>query len=206
MHVLISAAWNVREWITQAKTLDLDQIKDLLHRYSELGPIPGILLPFLEALLPILPLFVFVVANASAYGMWLGFLYSWIGVSAGSFVVFMLARRFGHRYGEQIRRKFPKSEKFFGYVEHKGFTPIFLLCCFPFSPTVLVNISSGLSKIPIHTFLTAMILGKAVMIFTLSFMGHDLQALVNNPWRIVFAIGGMMLLWLGGRKLEGRFT
>jgi uncharacterized membrane protein YdjX (TVP38/TMEM64 family) len=186
--------------------LNLEEIKDLLHRYSQLGPLPGILLPFLEALLPFLPLVVFVVANATAYGMWAGFLYSWIGVTAGSLVVFLLARRFGYRYGDRIRSRFPKSEKFFSYVERKGFTPIFLLACFPFSPSVIVNVASGLSKIPFHTFLTAMLLGKAVMVFTLSFLGHDLQAMADHPWRIVMAVGILVLLWLGGRKLESRFS
>jgi uncharacterized membrane protein YdjX (TVP38/TMEM64 family) len=137
--------------------------------------------------------------------MWLGFFYSWIGVGAGSLLVFGLARRFGRRYGERIRKRFPKSEKLFGYIERRGFTPIFILACFPFSPSVIVNITSGLSKIPLHTFLTAMLLGKGVMIFTLSVIGHDLQAMVDHPWRIFLAIGVLILMWLGGRMLEKRF-
>jgi Uncharacterized conserved protein len=200
----LSARWN--EWITVLKGITLDDIESLLHRYSELGPLPGILLPLLEAFLPILPLVVFVVANASAYGMWLGFLYSWIGVSVGSLLVFMIARKLNVRYGERIRRRFPKAEKFFDFVERKGFTPIFLLACFPFSPSVIVNIAAGLSKIPLHTFLTAVLLGKAVMIFTLSFLGHDIRAMVDNPWRIVMAVAILLLMWIAGRKLEARFT
>jgi uncharacterized membrane protein YdjX (TVP38/TMEM64 family) len=206
IQVLSEAAQHWQEWVAYAKNMNLADIQNLLERYSELGPLPGILLPFLEALLPILPLVVFVVANASAYGMWAGFLYSWIGVCAGSFVVFLLARRFGYRYGDRIRRRYPKSEKFFNWVEHKGFTPIFLLACFPFSPSVIVNIASGLSKVPLHTFMTAILLGKAVMIFTLSFLGHDLQAMADQPWRILMAIVILLLLWLGGRKLEARLS
>ncbi|WP_027086036.1 TVP38/TMEM64 family protein [Cohnella panacarvi] len=201
---LLSERWN--EWITVLKGTTLDDIESLLHRYSELGPLPGILLPLLEAFLPILPLVVFVVANASAYGMWLGFLYSWVGVSLGSLLVFMIARKLSVRYGERIRRRFPKAGKFFDFVERKGFTPIFLLACFPFSPSVIVNIAAGLSKIPLHTFLTAVLLGKAVMIFTLSFLGHDLRAMVDNPWRIVMAVAILLLMWIAGRKLEARFT
>ncbi|OXS53536.1 hypothetical protein B1A99_29635 [Cohnella sp. CIP 111063] len=184
---------------------NLEEIKELLHRYSQFGPLPGILLPFLEALLPVLPLVVFVVANAAAYGMWLGFLYSWIGVTLGALLVFSLARRFGNRYGARIRARFPRSEKFFAYIERKGFTPIFILACFPFSPSALVNIASGMSRIPFHTFMTAIGLGKAVMIFILSFLGHDLQAMVDHPWRIVMAISIIGLMWLGGRKLESRY-
>lgn len=206
MQLWSEAEQHWHEWISYARSMNLEEIKKLLESYSELGPLPGILLPFLEAFLPILPLVVFVVANASAYGMWAGFFYSWIGVCTGSFLVFLLARRFGYRYGDWIRRRFPKSEKFFGWVENKGFTPIFVLACFPFSPSVIINIASGLSKVPLHTFLTAILLGKAVMIFTLSFLGHDLQAMVDQPWRIAMAIGIIFLLWLGGRKLETRFS
>ncbi|QTH41710.1 TVP38/TMEM64 family protein [Cohnella sp. LGH] len=184
---------------------NLEEIELLLHRYSQFGPLPGIALPFLEALLPVLPLVVFIVANAAAYGMWWGFLYSWIGVTLGALLVFSLARRLGNRYGDRIRARFPKSKKFFEYIERKGFTPIFLLACFPFSPSVIVNIASGMSRIPFHTFLTAMGLGKAVMIFTLSFLGHDLQAMADQPWRIVFAVSFVFLMWLGGRKLESRY-
>lgn len=200
----LSERWNA--WIDFFKGITLEDIQNLLHRYSELGPLPGILLPLLEAFLPILPLVVFVVANASAYGMWLGFFYSWIGVSVGSLLVFMIARKLSIRYGERIRRRFPKAEKFFEFVERKGFTPIFLLACFPFSPSVIVNIAAGMSKIPLHTFLTAVLLGKAVMIFTLSFLGHDLKAMVDNPWRIVMAVAILLLMWIAGRKLEARFT
>lgn len=203
--LLSALAEQWQDWLSFFKGLTLDDIKDLLARYSELGPLPGILLPLLEAFLPILPLVVFVVANASAYGMWPGFFYSWIGVCIGSFVVFLLARRLGHRYGDRIRRRFPQMERFFEWVERKGFTPIFLLACFPFSPSVLVNIASGLSNIPLHTFLTAILLGKGVMIFTLSFLGHDLQAMVEQPWRIALAVAVLVVLWLGGRKLESRF-
>jgi uncharacterized membrane protein YdjX (TVP38/TMEM64 family) len=199
-----SQQWH--EWVVYAKSMDLEEIKSLLDRYSKLGPLPGILLPFLEAFLPILPMVVFVVANASAYGMWAGFLYSWIGVCAGSFLVFLIARKLGIRYGARIRRRFPKSEKFFGWVENKGFTPIFLLACFPFSPSALVNIASGLSRIPLHTFMIAILLGKAVMIFMLSFLGHDIQAMADHPWRIILAIAVLLLMWLGGRRLEARFT
>lgn len=193
------------EWFEYAKNMKLEDIQGWLDRYSALGPLPGIALPLLEALLPFLPLVVFVVANASAYGMWAGFLYSWIGACLGSLLVFYLARKFGNKYGDRIRKRFPKSEKFFGYVERRGFTPIFLLSCFPFSPSALVNISAGLSRMPVHTFLVSIALGKAVMIFTLSFLGHDLKAMADNPWRIAVAVIILIALWLGGRKLEARY-
>lgn len=203
MEEWLALRWD--EWANGLRHLTLDDIQALLDRYSALGPLPGILLPLTEALLPFLPLVVFVVANASAYGLWAGFLFSWIGACAGAMLVFLLSRAVGRKYGARIRRRFPKTEKFFTWVEKKGFTPIFLLSCFPFSPSALVNISAGLSNMPLHTFLTAILLGKAVMIFTLSFLGSDLQAMAEEPWRLAAALAVLAAMWYGGKKLEARY-
>ncbi|WP_206424253.1 TVP38/TMEM64 family protein [Cohnella candidum] len=205
MHIDSWLAFRWEDMTAHLKNIDLQDIQALLDRYSRLGPLPGILLPLLEALMPFLPLVVFVVANASAYGLWAGFLYSWIGACLGALIVFSLARWFGRRYGERIRRRYPRTERFFTWVERKGFTPIFLLSCFPFSPSALVNISAGLSKMPLHTFFTAIFLGKAVMIFMLSFLGSDLQAMAEQPWRIAAAIAVLVVMWYGGKKLEKRY-
>lgn len=200
---MLASRWE--ETVTFFKGLTMDDIEHFLDRYSALGPLPGIILPLLEALLPFLPLVVFIVANATAYGLWYGFLLSWIGACVGAVIVFLLARRFGSRWGDRIRRRMPKMDRFFDWIEHKGFTPIFVLSCFPFAPSALINIASGMSKIPLHTFVIAIVLGKAVMIFTLSFLGHDLRALVEHPWRL--AIAGLILIamWFAGKKLESRY-
>ncbi|CAM3751504.1 TVP38/TMEM64 family protein [Cohnella lubricantis] len=200
---MLASRWDAI--VTFFRGLTLDDIQHFLDRYSALGPLPGIILPLLEAFLPFLPLVVFVVANANAYGLWLGFLLSWIGAFIGAALVFMLARRFGSRWSDRIRKRMPKMDRFFDWIERKGFTPIFVLSCFPFAPSALVNIASGMSKIPLHTFLIAIVLGKAVMIFTLSFLGHDLRALVEHPWRLIVAGVVLVALWFAGKKLESRY-
>src|SRR5690625_444743 len=74
-----------------------DAVIELLNTYEKIGPLPGILLPFIEAFLPFLPLFVFVMANSAAYGLLKGFLYSWAGSSLGSIGVFLLIRKLSNR-------------------------------------------------------------------------------------------------------------
>src|SRR5699024_10253713 len=65
----------------------LEYILDFLEKYKNLGPLPGILLPFIEAFFPFLPLFVFVLENGVAYVLLKCFLYSCIVLSLGSFFV-----------------------------------------------------------------------------------------------------------------------
>lgn len=197
------------EWLERTyrylSQLDMDQIQALLEKYSSLGPIPGIALPMVEALLPFLPLFIIVAGNASAYGLWLGFIYSWIGTVAGALLVFLAARRFGGRFSTYLSAKYPKAEHFFSWIERKGFTPLFLLYCFPFTPSFFVNIASGVSNVPKRIFAAAVVLGKGVMVFMMSFVGHDWQGFISHPWRLLVAAAGLFLLWLLGKKVEKRY-
>lgn len=195
----------LREIGTFVKDIDMHQVEGWLQQYSNLGPLPGILLPFCEAFFPFLPLVVFVMGNAAAYGLWWGFLFSWIGVCAGAVVVFMLARMLGAKFGMYIQKRIPSTQHFFHWIQEKGFTPLFLLYCFPFTPSSLINIASGISTVPFSTFVIAVMSGKSVMIFMMAFIGHDWQGFVQQPWRIIIALFIFWLLWLVGKKLEKRY-
>ncbi|WP_106765841.1 TVP38/TMEM64 family protein [Paenibacillus faecalis] len=195
----------IEQVITFTKGVDMKQVEFWLNKYSSLGPLPGILFSFAEAFLPFLPLIVIVMGNAAAYGLWLGFLFSWIGVCAGSITVFWLTRKLGGKLGLYIQKRMPGTQRFFHWIEEKGFTPIFILYCFPFTPSSLINIASGISTISFRTFAIAVMAGKSVMIFMIAFIGHDWQSFVHQPWRILIAIGVLGLLWFVGKKMENRY-
>lgn len=180
----------------------VNNITTWLHQYAALGPLPGILVPMLESFLPILPLIAIVIGNAAAYGLWEGFLYSWIGVIIGSISVFWISRTFGKRLTTRIMARYPQARSFFNWIEKKGFGPIFLLACFPFSPSFLVNVVSGLTVVPIKTFVIAILLGKAIMIFFVSFIGHDISSFLQDPVKIISTLVLIAAFWLLGKKLE----
>ena len=56
--------------------LTVENFQAVAQQHQLIGMLLAFLLPFFEAFLPVLPLAAFVVANASAYGMWMGFLLS----------------------------------------------------------------------------------------------------------------------------------
>src|SRR5699024_3159789 len=87
-----------------------DKVFDILDKYEQLGPLPGIFLPFIEALLPFLPLFVFVIANSLAYGLLKGFIYSWLGSVLGSITVFLVILNLGNK---RIFKKIEKIKQFY---------------------------------------------------------------------------------------------
>ena len=191
---------SLRAWFT------LEHIMNLIREYRALGPIPGIMLIVIEAFLPFLPLFIFVMANASAFGLWLGFLYSWLGACMGAILVFLLVRKYGQQKLLSFLSKHPQVRKLMDWLDRHGFGPLFLMLCFPFTPSAVVNIVAGLSKIRLSQYMLAVCIGKMVMIFTISFVGYDIQSLLTKPLRTVVVLLIIFILWFVGKRIEGRMN
>lgn len=190
----------IKAWFT------LENIMDLIQEYRSFGPLPGIVLPMIEAFLPFLPLVIFVMANASAFGLWLGFLFSWLGSCLGALLLFLVIRRYGQKRIFSFLSKHPKVQKLMDWVDRHGFGPLFLLLCFPFTPSVVVNVVAAFSKISIYQYMLAVAIGKMVMIFTMSFVGYDLQSLVTQPYRTAIVFIVIFILWYVGKRIEVRLN
>src|SRR5699024_11197766 len=157
-----------------------------------------------EAFLPFLPLFVFVFANGAAYGLLKGFLYSWIGTSVGSIFVFLVIRKLGNKRLFKAIRKNKQVHKVTAWLERHGFGPLFLLLCFPFSPSSVINVVAGLSKIRTQQFILVVLHGKSVMIFSLACIVSCIVSFDKKPIR-TFMVGiCMVLFWLLHKYIETR--
>lgn len=184
----------------------MEDVIGWLDNYEKLGPLPGILLPFIEAFLPFLPLFVFVIANGAAYGLFKGFLYSWIGSSLGSVLVFLLVRKLGNRKIVQRIQQNKQVDKIMGWVEERGFGLLFILLCFPFSPSFLINLVAGISKVRKQTFILAVLFGKAVMVFSIAYIGSSIIEFARHPVKTIVIIVCISVFWLFGKYLEKKLT
>ncbi|HLS20765.1 MAG TPA: TVP38/TMEM64 family protein [Bacillota bacterium] len=179
-----------------------EYIVEALNNYERLGPFIGISLPFIEAILPFLPLIVFVFVNIAAFGLVKGFIYSWIGTTLGSILVFFIFRRLGNtRLLKKVRGN-EQVKKVTHWVDRRGFGLIFLLLCFPFSPSFVINVVSGLSKISLQQFALAVILGKAVMIFSVSYVGENIFSFAEHPIRTIVIAVSIVLFWIVGKQIE----
>ncbi|MCA0983860.1 TVP38/TMEM64 family protein [Halobacillus yeomjeoni] len=185
-----------------------DQLFDyIIHQLEQLesfGPLPGILLPLLEAFLPILPLVVFVLANSVVYGLLKGFFYSWLGAVIGAISVFMIIRKLGDKRFFKFITKQRQVKRVMTWVEEHGFGPLFLLMCFPFSPSAIINIVAGLSKVNRQQFILAVLLGKSVMIFTIAYVGSSIASFAQNPVKTIVVGVCILLFWVIGKYIEKR--
>lgn len=182
----------------------METLEEIMNSYKTLGPVIGILLPMLEAFLPFLPLVVFIVANVTAYGLLYGFVLSWAGSVVGSYLVFLIIRKYGRARILNFLTKHQRTSRLIHWVERNGFGPLFLLLCFPFTPSAIVNVVAGLSNIRKSTYLTALILGKLIMIFVISFIGADIRTLISQPIRTAIVAVVVALLWVVGKYFEKR--
>ncbi|MEQ6391369.1 TVP38/TMEM64 family protein [Bacillaceae bacterium S4-13-58] len=181
-----------------------ESILQILESYEKLGPLPGILLPFSEAFLPFLPAVVFVMANSMAYGLFQGFFLSWLGASLGSIAVFTIIRGLRDWKPIQFIRKNRQVQKVMDWVERHGFGPIFLLLCFPFSPSAVINTVAGLSRVNFQQFVLAVFLGKTLMIFTVSYIGTSITSFAESPVKSVVIGICILLFWFIGKYVERR--
>ncbi|MCE5006867.1 MULTISPECIES: TVP38/TMEM64 family protein [Staphylococcus] len=182
-----------------------EQVQYWFDLFGNLGYIVGFLLPFIEAFIPILPIIVFVIVNVNAYGFIIGTLLAWMGTVAGSYIVFLFFRRLTHtRYMKKIQQR-TSVQRLIHFIDRKGVLPIFILMCFPFTPSALVNIVASLSHIKAHVYLTVLIASKFVMVGLVGWLGNDITTLFTSPTRLITIIIVILIVWFVGRKIEKHF-
>ncbi|HEY2494518.1 MAG TPA: TVP38/TMEM64 family protein [Paenibacillus sp.] len=183
-----------------------ENIKEMLDRYRDFGPLPGILLTFMKSFIPPLPTFVIVGVNAAVYGLWLGFLYSWIGMIGGCMVTFLVVRKVASSPYLQKWAQKPKVQKSMIWVRRNAFSYVFLLSIFPVGPFVVINIAAGVARMRVLSFLIAVCFGKAIMIFYVSYIGYDLRRFVEHPFQLVYVFLFIGLSLFISKKIERYFT
>jgi len=184
--------------------MEYENLAVFLKYVEQGGPAVGVLLPVIEAFIPILPLIGFVIINVAAFGFFLGYLYSWIGNCIGSFLLFLFIRKVG---GKRFEEKIKKS-KYRGTLEKikkRKVTVLFYLYCFPFTPSFLISGTAALANMDTQIFLITMLPAKFVMILSLAFIGENVSSFFENPLKSVLYILFILLINYMSKKLIQKY-
>lgn len=183
-----------------------ENLKTWIEQFRSLGPLPGILLPFLKSFIPPLPTLVIVGVNAAVYGLWQGFLYSWLGMVAGCLLTFLIVQRIGgHPILERLANK-PKVAKARKWIMVNGFSYVFVLSLFPLGPFVVINIAAALSGMKLRSFALAVLVGKGIMTFAVSWIGSDMGKYLEHPVELLYIVLFVVLSLVVMKRIEAWFA
>ncbi|MDU2695873.1 MAG: TVP38/TMEM64 family protein [Staphylococcus epidermidis] len=185
--------------------MSLSQLEEWFDAFRQFGYISGFIMLYLRAIVPVLPLTLYVVLLIHAYGLFPGIIISWLGIVSGTFTVFLICKKFVNT----IRMKKLKSRKsvqsLISFIDRQGLIPLFILLCFPFTPNTLINIIASLSHIKIKYYFLVLVISKLISITILGVMGKEIFTIFTNPLRALIMIVLLVVLWFISKKVEKHF-
>ena len=143
------------------------------------GLLFGFFIVYIECLIPVLPLSVFIALNVNAFGFFIGVLISWIATCLGCVTCYYLYVFLG----DKLTKKFISKKT---YMKVKGkidmfrdisFSKLVLVITVPFTPSFLINLLAGLSHMKKEKFFLGLLVGK---IFTIIFWGYIGKTLIES--------------------------
>jgi len=164
----------------------------IIESSSIYGPLFACFLIFIESILPVLPLFVFITIIFIAYGYGIGFIIAYLLTCLGCICSFWLCRTFLKEFFEKKVRKIETFDKLMKRIDKMDLSTLVLLIAIPFTPAFLINIAASLSKMKFKKFLVAIMIGKLSLVFFWGFIGTSLIESLRNP-KILLIIGVMLL-------------
>ncbi len=148
------------------------------------APLLSSILIVLEGIFAFLPLFVFVTVNLLTLGNILGSLVSYLCTVIGNFLIFNLCRiGLSPLFRKFIENK-ARLSNVMKMINNISFSKLVLIISIPLTPSFLVNLAAGLSKIPKKKYLYALMLGKTCIIIFWGFLGTSLVECLTNPFML----------------------
>ncbi len=139
----------------------VETLQAYISTFGILAPLTLILIQALQVILPVLPGFLGCIVGAGMFGAFGGFWCNYIGISAGSIIAFLLARRFGSGI---VKQMFPadKYEAVVKWVtQKKSYTAVlFLAILLPLAPDDFLCYFSGLTGMSTKKFTWIIIVAK----------------------------------------------
>lgn len=157
------------------------------EQFRELGPLAPISLAMIEAFVPALPLLLIVAFNTSQYGFVLGFIYSYLGVIFGSYLVFLFFRTVIKGYFMNRFYHGHRLANILNWIESQPPLFLFFVSAIPFTPSSLINAFFGLSGYRKRLFFMSVALGKTISVTIMAFFGHSLSNIMERPLALLLS-------------------
>ena len=171
------------------KLLGLDDIsqeklQEIISSYGALGPIVFIVVSFLQATILPIPGAVSILAGNYLFGPWLSYLYSYIGIIAGSLISFILGRKLGRKFVNWIVGDKETVDYYLKKLKGKETVILFFMFLLPFFPDDALCAIAGIMPINFSVFLFIQLITRITSIgATLFFMSGEI--IPYHGWGLV---------------------
>ncbi|MDD3129470.1 MAG: VTT domain-containing protein [Candidatus Izemoplasmatales bacterium] len=195
----------------------MESIKLLIQEHFWLAPLFGVLLPFIEALLPTIPLTVIIATLygifTTAFGVLEGTLLtiflSLIGSFLGMFLIFIIIRAtFADYFFKKVQEN-KYGRVFLNVVEGKKVFVVLMLLSNPFLPSSVLNYALSLTKVKVSKYIFLTLTSRLIIILFLVFLGSIFNIRehpLNVLWMMLvyFILLGVWIIYIRSRKNDDR--
>ena len=139
----------------------VETLQEYIKQFGIFGPIVLTVIQALQVVIPILPGFFGCIVGSVSFGWFVGFLCNYIGISLGSIIAFLLARK----YGVKIVKSMFSEKKYEKYSTWAGNSKSYVALLFwamvlPLFPDDFLCYFSGLTSMKTKKFIIIILLGK----------------------------------------------
>jgi len=191
----------------------LQVIREIIQANIWLAPLFGIALPFLEALIPSIPLTIIVAFNLGVFsaafgtvtGTFLAISLSVLGSFLGMFLVFLIIRVTVADYFAKKVKENKYGKVFLNVVDGKNVWLVLALLSNPFLPSSVLNYALSLTKVKVSKYVLLTLSSRMIIILFLVFLGSVFN-IQSNPLNVLwmmlvyFSLLGVWILYLRTRK------
>lgn len=185
MHIVVML---VDDFTVQDLAEFIDKVRNV---YLNFGIVAAIGLPFVETIIPLLPLFLMLAFNILSYGLFWGYIFTYIGTSLGTVAVFLIMRYVSTATFKKTKAHNVKVKHYLDWIENTHPILHIIVLMIPFSPAWLINYSMGLSKMKLSTFVLITFVSRAIMLVGCIPFGMTLITLYESG-----EFGGVQIMWL----------
>ena len=153
---------------------DTEKLQELLEKSGILAPLLFVIVQAVQVVIPIMPGAIGCVFGVVFFGAFWGFVFNYIGICIGSVCAFLLARKYGMMFVQNMT-----GSKFYNKYQHflekeNQFEKMFALLIFlPVAPDDFLCYLAGVSRMRLTRFTTIILLGKPAAILMYSMGLHQ---------------------------------
>lgn len=175
--VTIWACWKMYK---MGAFTDPDVMINLVKGYGIWAPIIFMLIQIIQVVIPIIPGGITLAVGVMIFGPWWGFVYNYVGIVIGSFILFWLGRRYGMKLVEAFVSD-KVMDKYMSKLDTKGWRTTFaIMILLPVAPDDALVLLTSLTKMKWREFFWIIVLCKPVTVAAYSFaMMFGMEWLTN---------------------------